>query len=200
MNIIFGGTAPSAEWGIGLGVVAFFASAAWFGVTIQLRSKTDERLRPRIDIAHAGLAEQGIALLRSLDLEIQAILPLPHAPFDPQTGFPEPDEVQVSATKAIVVLRMRKRLRRRFIRLLKLCTQLRNASLAFIGLVLAATALYLLAFEVKWLWGGVLFLAVLTAVVGIIGLIWFVRLESQIQASVEASNPLEPDDATGGVA
>lgn len=191
---IFAGTEPSAEWGFGIGGATFFASAVAVWSSIHLRSATDERLHQRVEVAYAGLAEQATETLRKLRDELDLYLPGSSAPFDPQTAFADPANVEQSARKGVAVLRMRGQIRSRFQLMLRICSWLRNGWITFTVGVLATTILYFIFFKLPALWFTV---GVVTAAVGLTctaGLFIYAGLESRIQRAVEASNPI----VTGG--
>lgn len=193
MNQIFEGSGPSAEWGFGLGGAIFFVSIAAVWASIHLRSRTDERLHQRVDVAHAGLAERATEVLRGLRDEINLILPDSNI-FDPQTAFVDPANVAQSAKEGVAVLRMRRLIRSRFALMLRVCTWLRNGCITFTTLVLITTLLYFLYFDYHQLWFTFGITTVVVAILCVVGVVLYSSLESSIQKSVEASNPVTSGD------
>lgn len=189
MNQIFDGAGPSAEWGFGLGGAVFFASIVAVWASIHLRSRTDERLHQRVDVAHAGLAERTTEVLRDLRDDINLILPDSNV-FDPQTAFVDPANVAQSAKEGVAVLRMRRLIRSRFALMLRVCTWLRNGCITFTSFVLITTILYFLYFDFYKLWFTLGVLTILIMIFCLAGVAVYSFLESSIQKSVEASNPV----------
>ncbi|WP_147430130.1 hypothetical protein [Frondihabitans australicus] len=164
-----------------MSVVAVWAS-------ISLRSNTDQRLRSRVDIAYAGLEERARETFQKLRDDIDRLYPTSTAPFDPATAFQDPGALGQSAKKGVAILRMRSVIEARFHRMLAVCSWIRNGAFTFTALVVAATALYFLSFDLKVLWGIVAGAAVLVFLACVVGVLTFAWLESSIQKAVETSS------------
>lgn len=187
MNDILAGSGPSPEWGFGLGGSFFLVSvlAVWAG--IHLRSRTDDRLHQRVDVAYAGLAERATVVLQRLRDEIGTVLP-DETQFDPETAFGDPAAVEQSAKQGVAVLRMRSLIRVRFKHILQICSWLHIGSWVFTGAILVTTTAYFTLFDLKFVWFSAFIFTVAVFFACVAGLFAYSYHESKIQASVEASN------------
>lgn len=193
---ILGGTEPSIEWGVGIGAAAFFVSLPMFWAGIHLRGRTDDRLRAKVDLAYAGLAEKAIDALEALRDELDRFLPDASAPFDPQDAFADPATVESAAKRGVAALRMRGMIQTRFLLMLRVATLLKLGTVALTTGVLLTTLTYLLFFALKPLWFSLLIVTLISAAFCVATLVIYERLEARIQASVEAANPIVRGTAT----
>lgn len=189
---------PDPVWGFGLGGTVFIASLAMFWGGLHLRGTTRDRIRQDIDIALAGLSEEAARVLRVLQAELAALLPDPSEPFDPLTVIVDPARVESQAKRGIRILKQRDRLPRRFSQILVVCNCLKYTSVAFALTTLLATALYFLDFSHPKTWESACWLDVAIAVIGVLAVTAYSVLNSRIQTSFEAADPIE--DLLKGVA
>ena len=192
MNLVAVIPQPDPTWGFGLGGALFLLSltAVWAG--LHLRSNTHQRLRVQVDLAYAGLTEQSIAAFQLLRRELDTILPDTTGSVDPELVVADPSLVGKAAKRAIHILKQRQRINRRFEQMLFVCSCLKYVATVFSILVFLSTVLYFLEFNEPDVWQRACLLTGLSVGAALILVVTYSIYETQIQKSIEESDPIEP--------
>lgn len=95
---------PDSAW-LALGVTLLLAAVAVFWRSVHLRGRKVRELAEPVDLARTGLAERALEEFRSLQGELNALVPPDDEPFDPTTVVLDPAKLVDPAKRGLRIVR-----------------------------------------------------------------------------------------------
>ncbi|MBP2387936.1 hypothetical protein [Paeniglutamicibacter kerguelensis] len=176
---------PNMDLVLSLGVVLTIFGIGGFVSAVHMREKNRERLTTKVRIAFAGLTENAFGALEQLREEINLILPLHDALFDPLTVIAEPSSAIKPAQKSIKLIKERQSISKNLKYLLVSCSIIKYSLLAFPIFCGTATMSYWLNYSDKMQWMTLIVMTAIVATLLVLVFLWFAFLDQRIQQGIE---------------
>lgn len=179
---------PDSAW-LALGVTLLLAAVAVFWRSVHLRGRKVRELAEPVDLARTGLAERALEEFRSLQGELNALVPPDDEPFDPTTVVLDPAKLVDPAKRGLRIVRRQSRVDRQYRQLLSVCSIAKYLSATFCLLLAGLLLSYYFAFATVLLWVVLFWGCVAAAVAGIVVVAVYAGLTTKVDAAIERSRP-----------